>query len=266
MSVLNWVRSFEAAARHCNITLAAEELGLSQAAVSKHIQALEQRLGTALLIREARGVRATSAGLELRTGVSQGLHRIEAALDRLVQPKGSEIIVLSNASFALHWLMPRIGEFASSHPELRIILRTALWSRDTLGVDADAEVYFAPSGEKDAERLGDGTLVGVAHPRAEKRVVRVAGYGRIFDALHGEIVAEVDTFHAALELAHRLMARTVAPKLLTQDHVEGLGLRQFELGEAEPRHYWCRSRSSAGRIFSAWLKGCIAENTPKCAV
>ena len=262
MSVLNWVRSFEAAARHCNITLAAEELGLSQAAVSKQIHALEQRLGTALLIREARGVRATSAGLELQTGVSQGLHRIEGALDRLVQPKGSEIMVLSNASFALGWLTPRIDKFAICHPELRLSLRTALWSRDTLGVEADAEIYFAPSGEKDAERLGDGTLVGLAHPDAGEGVVRVAGYGRIFESLDGEIVAEVDTFYAAVQLAHRLMARTVAPKLLTQDHVEVLGLRRFEIGEAEASHYWCRSRSHVGRIFSGWLKRSIAEETP----
>ncbi|RBI83411.1 hypothetical protein DRV85_15930 [Rhodosalinus halophilus] len=259
MSVLNWLRSFEAAARHCNITLAAEELGLSQAAVSKQIQALEQRLGTTLLIREARGVRATSEGLELQTGVAQGLQRIDAALDRLEQPKGSELLVLSNASFALHWLMPRLHAFTTAHSDLRLNLRTALWSRDTLGIDADVEIFFAPAGQQDAEILGNGALIGVAHPEAAGGVVRVAGYRRSFDALRGETVAEVDTFHSALQLARSLKARTICPSFLARDDVESHGLQVFQIGEADTHCYWCRTRSGTGRVFAGWLKRMIAS-------
>ena len=99
------LRAFEAVARHLNFRAAAEELSLTQSAVSRQIQALEDEVGTALFLRHTRAVELTSAGSQLlRASTWPGAHHAGAAAppERGSQERGHHHL----ASFASMWLIP----------------------------------------------------------------------------------------------------------------------------------------------------------------
>ncbi|AFO93017.1 LysR family transcriptional regulator [Phaeobacter inhibens] len=249
----NWLRTFEAAARHGNITQAADELGLTQAAASKHIQSLEARLSVQLLVRGARGVTATTAGLELQTAANHAFQRIDATLGRISRVQNSEVLVVSNASFANHWLMAHLPDFAMQHPELRLNFRNALWSRDLIGMDADAHVFLGPMDEKDARLIAPADLRLVSGIGATDRIIRVAGFERAFDQVEGTELMEVDSFYAARELVLTIPALTICPAFLVEDHLRDGRLIAHDTLKTEKRAYWCRAHTPSGQIFADWL-------------
>ena len=117
--------AFEAAARLGSFTRAADELDVSQPAISLRIRALEKRLAASLFAREGRGVTLTSDGLRLWQEVKSGFDRIEegvAAVERRQALRNTVTVVVSSA-FASYWLLPRIRRFQESHPtiELRVL-------------------------------------------------------------------------------------------------------------------------------------------------
>ena len=117
---LKWLHNFEAVARLGNMTLAAQEVGLTQAALSQQMQALESQLKLQLFNREPRGVSLTTAGAQLYSDISPGLEQINNALRRYRQPQSSRLRILSNASFALRWLIPNLPKFHALHPGIQL--------------------------------------------------------------------------------------------------------------------------------------------------
>lgn len=118
-------RVFEAAARHCNFSAAARELGVTQAAVSRRIQTLEDHLGTRLFERRGRHVRLTEAGTRL-------FHRTRAALDYLsdaVAPAGPgpspPVTIVASGSISHLWLGPQLRRFARTRPDVAVRLLTS---------------------------------------------------------------------------------------------------------------------------------------------
>jgi DNA-binding transcriptional LysR family regulator len=113
--------AFEAAARHGSFTRAAEELHISQPAISHAIRALETALGVALFERRHKGVQTTDAGAYLREQVALGLALVDQAL-REVRQMGSDSQVTLSASTATAtwWLLPRIARFKQAHPEVEL--------------------------------------------------------------------------------------------------------------------------------------------------
>ena len=118
---LNALRAFEAAARHQSFVAAAEELHVTQGAVSRHVRLLEEHLGVALFRRQAQGVRLTAAGRSLLPDVSAAFERIEAAARR-VRRGERELRVGAAPTLAGRWLLRRLARFHAAHPEMRIIL------------------------------------------------------------------------------------------------------------------------------------------------
>ena len=117
---------FEAAARLGSFTRAADELGLTQAAISRQIRALEENLGVRLFDREKRAVSLSEPGRDLARVVSGSLEAIatQATHMRGVR-KSSEIVLFSQLCEGLYWLMPRLAEFHQSHPGIEVRVMTS---------------------------------------------------------------------------------------------------------------------------------------------
>ena len=122
---LTAVRAFEAAARTENFTAAAAELGLTQAAVSYQVKALEERLGAALFVRERGRARLTPLGQRLLPTLSQAFDSIEAAFATHQAEDESLLTVTTTHTFANTWLAWRLGGFQMEHPDLAVRMTTS---------------------------------------------------------------------------------------------------------------------------------------------
>lgn len=132
------MRAFEVAARHLSFTKAADELHLTQGAISQQIKQLEQYLGFALFVRLPRRLELTEEGNQLAHVVRAALTDIGSTIDRLraFQNKGALTVSLI-ASYATNWLMPRLPKFHALHPDIDLRLHTddRLANLRTDGVD-----------------------------------------------------------------------------------------------------------------------------------
>ena len=115
------IRAFEAVARHLSFRAAADELYLTQSAISRQIQALEDDLGAVVFLRGTRKVELTQAGHMLLRVVDPFLERLDGAVRQVRQARGRRVVSVSTfASFATLWLIPRLEEFQQAHPEIDI--------------------------------------------------------------------------------------------------------------------------------------------------
>jgi LysR family glycine cleavage system transcriptional activator len=138
--VLTPLRAFEAVSRHLNFRIAAEELSLTQSAVSRQIQSLEEDLGTTLFLRGTRHVELTSAGAQLLRACAPMLDRLDATVRQLREASGRRVVSVSTfASFATLWLIPRLQTFQRAHPDVDIRISAS----DNLVDPADGEFDVA---------------------------------------------------------------------------------------------------------------------------
>jgi len=164
---LDLLKGFEAAARHLSFTRAAQELSLTQSAVSREIKTLEDRLGCPLFDRVNRGLRLTDAGGALYGAVSEALELIHAATTRLAKPTGAETLaVTTSAALASMWLVPRLSRFLRSHPDVDVRSVAAERIVDLERERLDLAIRWAPPGAKvpGAEPLFDVEMFPVCSP------------------------------------------------------------------------------------------------------
>jgi LysR family transcriptional regulator, glycine cleavage system transcriptional activator len=115
------IRAFEAVSRHLSFRAAADELSLTQSAVSRQIQALEEDLGATLLLRGTRKVELTADGAMFLRALAPGLARIDASVQQIRQSQGRRVVSVNTfASFASLWLIPPMEAFQREHPEIDI--------------------------------------------------------------------------------------------------------------------------------------------------
>ncbi|WP_259162160.1 LysR family transcriptional regulator AmpR [Xanthomonas sp. 4461] len=155
---LNALRAFEAAARHQNLTRAANQLCVSQAALSHQIKALEQQLGTSLFHRLPRGVALTDEGAALAPVLGEAFDRIAATLERFADGRYREVLNVGVVgTFATGWLLPRLPAFHAAHPDIELRLSTHNNRVDLAGEGLDLAIRF-----------GDGDWQGqIAHALME---------------------------------------------------------------------------------------------------
>jgi LysR family transcriptional regulator, glycine cleavage system transcriptional activator len=135
--------AFEAAARTGSVTAAANELGLTQSAVSRQISALERQLGVALFLRERQTIRLTLAGDTYAREVREALRRISnASLNLKANPAGGTLNLGILPFFGTRWLTPRIGRFLDRHPGMAVNLITRLEPFDFRFDTLDAAIHF----------------------------------------------------------------------------------------------------------------------------
>ena len=161
------LRAFDAVARHLNFRAAAEELSLTQSAVSRQIQALEDEVGTALFLRHTRAVELTSAGTLLLRAAGLSLERIDAAVRQIRQSAGRKSVAITTwASFASMWLIPRLEAFQREHPDIDIRIDATDTALDLEVADVDVALRYGPASSMppEAVRLFGEQLTPVASP------------------------------------------------------------------------------------------------------
>lgn len=163
---LTWFRAFECAARHLSFTGAAREMNITQSAVSQQVRLLENRLGTPLFVRKARGIAMTESGRRLIPYVSGAMADLTLATEIFDPHQGADILVIAcSSSFARLWLCRHIGDFLANHAALDVRIVSANWPDDYSKVDSDVQIrYGSPElvGEG-ATRLMQDTMVPVCH-------------------------------------------------------------------------------------------------------
>ncbi len=169
---LNALRAFEAAARHLSFTRAAEELSVTQAAVSHQIKHLEDQLGMKLFRRMNRQLMLTDAGQALLPAVSDGFRVLADGVAR-VSGFGHEnrLKVSTLESIAAEWLVPRLGRFRTRHPDIDIELSIADALVDFQRDDADLAIRYGPGGwpRVTALKLTEETIFPVLAPSLAER-------------------------------------------------------------------------------------------------
>jgi len=145
---------FEAVARNSSITVAARELGVTQAAVSKQIRILEENIGVQLFQRHHRGVRLTSEGQTLFAVMSESLQKVAAVFDRLSEGSGEQQLVLSTtATFSHLRVMPRLNSLQAAMPHIRLRLATQMFIGDLRNHDVDLMVRYGNGKWSDGSAL-----------------------------------------------------------------------------------------------------------------
>jgi LysR family glycine cleavage system transcriptional activator len=140
---LNGLRAFEAAARHLSFTRAAEELGVTQAAISHQVKALEERLGVQLFRRLNRALLLTDAGQQYLPELRDAFDRIDAATERLLaQDSRGPLTISTLRSFAAKWLVPRLGRFRALHPEIDVRIAPSEHLTDFSREDVDLALRY----------------------------------------------------------------------------------------------------------------------------
>ena len=161
------LRCFEVTARLLNFRAAADELALSQSAVSRQIQSLEDELGMVLFLRHTRSVELTEAGMVLFRTVSAMLNQLDLTVQQIRHSVlRKSIAVTTFASFASMWLIPRLASFQTLHPEIDIRIDASDKPVDLSASDIDIAIRYGtasrmPTG---AVRLFGDQLVAVASP------------------------------------------------------------------------------------------------------
>ncbi len=159
---LAWLRAFEVSARHLSFTSAAQELALSQAAVSKQIKLLELKLGEPLFFRFPRSLGLTKAGEAFLPKVQDAFERLAAGASEVFGPCQSDVLTIRCAiGFAVNWLAPRLPDFIAENPGIALRLISSVWNEDAGNESFDLDI-----------RYGDGRWPGVKAERLTREYIQ----------------------------------------------------------------------------------------------
>lgn len=278
---LSAVRVFEAAARLGGFTRAAEELGMTQAAVSWQIKTLEQRLGQSLFKRLPREVVLTPAGERLARAATDAMGLLRTAVSDLTDTGRGVLAVTTLFTFANQWLSPRLGGFQLAHPDLALRLDTSVGLLDLSGENLDVgvragggrwpgleSVWLMPSIQTPLlapellARLG-----GLDHPRdllAAPRIGAEGEWAQWFGSQglgSGEQRTRFVADTQASEVASALSGQGVAlasPVLFAREIAAGRLVQPFEAVVETSPGYWVaypaeRRRTPKIALFRDWI-------------
>jgi LysR family glycine cleavage system transcriptional activator len=288
---LNALRAFEAAARSESFTRAAEELHVTQGAVSHQVKALEATLGIELFKRERQRLMITDAGREYLNVVRDALDRIAAGTERVLQRQNSGVLTVSTSpDFAAKWLVNRLGRFGEAHPGIDLRVSATMHHVDFVREEVDVAVRHGDGNWSglDAVRLCTEQLFPVCSSKLLSGRNRIAKPSDLLKTplLHlDDSKARLQWFDAAgvagAELSHGLtlnrasmlidaaidgqgvaLARTT---LAAWDLINGRLARPFDLGLKLAKTYWIvcpKATSMKPKIatFRDWLLAEAADD------
>lgn len=140
---LPWLRAFEVSARHLSFTAAAQELGLSQAAVSKQIKLLELKVGEPLFYRFPRSLGLTKAGEAFLPKVVDAFERLSAGTSEVFGTRQSDVLTIrASVGFAVNWLGKRLPDFIAKHPDISLRLISSVWNDDDTSEEFDLDIRY----------------------------------------------------------------------------------------------------------------------------
>jgi len=166
---LDLLHTFEAAARLLSFTAAGEELHLSQSAISRQMQQLEENLGAPLFERRHRSLALTEAGRVLQRAVNDSMERLLDATAR-IRPaaRSGEVSMTCTPGFASFWLIPRLASFTAAHPQVDVRISATLEIVDLDRKRIDVAVRFVPSSEGRGPMLFEEDVLPLCAPRLLK--------------------------------------------------------------------------------------------------
>lgn len=256
---LNAVRAFECAARVLSYTRAAEELGVTQGAVSRQIATLEAYIGQPLFRRVGRGIALTFAGERYAREVRDALASLESASARIMRRPDEAVLIVGATAIASRWLIGRLADFQRAHRALSVHLRDVTSTADLHGIDiavlsepaqepsiASQEILrerlipvCSPNGDVPASlaMLADGTLLHLtAYPDAWTNWFAAAGFsgaygfaGPVFDDAALAIEAAIQGQGVAIAPAHAVEADIVSGRLIAPFSVSVSSGRRYHL-------------------------------------
>jgi len=289
------LRAFEAAARRLSFSQAAQELFVTQSAVSHHIQRLEAELGVALFERRTRAVALTAAGQAYYERVHAAFELLRQGTDEIRGPAAarSKLRVGLLASFATRWLAPRLAAFAAAHPDIDLQLLPDIALADVAGGEVDVAIRYGRGAWPGVrarllmpERLSvvcaPALIAGKKRPRSPDDLLR---YPLL--ASHARHPFEWDAWarHYGLDLGRVRPVRLHDYNIVVEAAVAGQGLAMGRhrligaqlasgaLVEAlpgatlvAPRIGWWlvtprRALGDAAQRFHAWLEQAASEDT-----
>jgi DNA-binding transcriptional LysR family regulator len=163
---LDLIRGFEAAARHLSFTRAADELHLTQSAVSRQVQALEQHIGQPLFQRQHRSLLLTEAGQLLQQTAVAMLDDLAETLERIAADRAPLVTVTTTVSFASLWLVPRLPSFRQAWPGIDVRISADSSVVDLSRSRIDAAIRYCPPerAPPKAIRLFGEEVLPMCHP------------------------------------------------------------------------------------------------------
>ncbi|MDH3760739.1 MAG: LysR substrate-binding domain-containing protein [Gammaproteobacteria bacterium] len=162
------MRTFEAAGRRLSFSQAAEDLKISQAAVSQQVRQLEDYLNTPLFVRHNRRLSLTGTGQAYFDAVHEALDRLDTVTDQLFPVRQNQVVTLHcSASIATLWLAPELKSFQTFHPEIELRIKTLDQTHHRhASAHSDLQIFIPRDGNIDAnaEKLLTSTITPVCSP------------------------------------------------------------------------------------------------------
>lgn len=169
---LDFLRGFEAAGRRLSFTLAAEELFLTQSALSRQVKALEEALGVPLFVRRHRALELTPAGVAFLRDTTDVLLDLAEAVDRLAgRTRDPGLTVSTTVSFASLWLVPRLAAFRAVRPDIEVYVSANDRNVDLARGDVDVAIrYLGDAVPQGSVRLFGERMLPVVSPGVIDRI------------------------------------------------------------------------------------------------
>lgn len=164
---LNSLKSFESAARHLSFTKAADELFVTQAAVSHQIKLLEDFLGIELFKRKNRALELTEFGKAYFVDINKILRKLNEATEKLLTLKNDPHLSIGvPQTFGIQWLVPHLSEFNRLYPEIEVRLKGVDQDEGLLNKEIDLAIYYGKGNWQNlqVDRLGKENLLILASP------------------------------------------------------------------------------------------------------
>ncbi len=232
------LRVFEAVARHLSFTSAANELHVTQAAVSHQVKKLEKWLGVTLFLRLNRSIKLTKEGEAYAEPLTEAFNALTAATEAILKNNGPQSINIATFdSIAANWLAPRIRKFQENHPEVAIKVVTQNSYSDFSSNDIDVEIRYGDGkwAKHHVVKIADEDIFPVCSPKllGRKRKLKnfedVKGYGLIHDEMVMEwadwlTAAGVDTANAEKGLRYNHSHIVVQSAIAGEGMALGRGL------------------------------------------
>jgi len=280
---LNALRAFEVSARHLSFTRAADELHVTQAAVSQQVKLLESRLGVALFRRLPRGLALTDEGVALLPHLTQAFEHIGSVFSQFERGCLREVLnVAVVGTFAVGWLLPRLKDFYAQHPFVDLRLFTNNNRVDLAGEGLDYAIRFGGGAWHGTEVQG---LMEVRHmplcaPVVARQLRQPADLARA-PLLRSYRADEWGAWFEAAGVADSPIYGAVFDSSLTMADaaIQGLGVallpiemfrRQLQEGDliapfdisVKAGRYWLtwlksKKETRAMQAFRVWLTGCL---------
>ncbi len=289
---LSALRSLEAAARNNSFSRAADELHVTQSAISHQIRQLEDWFGVALFDRQGRLTMPTPEGAELARSLADAFHIIGTACQRIAKSDGRpSLTVAAIPSVATIWLIPRLPAFSRMHPEINVRLMHANYGQPVDFGDVDLAITYGDWSEapSHAAKFLEGVSVPVCSALYRDQVGPIKEpadllkctllhdfdrrpWSRWFKTvslkvesqLPGPLFEGFNLLHSALLSAQGVGLAPTA--ILADDLKSGRLVRLFDIGVLQEKAYYISeppnpriSRAAEVEVFKRWILGEVRE-------